>query len=302
MKKSPIIFLGFILFLGCYTTTRNPNQSTYYDGFRESESAEADEAETEVFYENSDEIVTANQYYYYDPYYMNRYMITRYDHAWYWRGMYRPFGYRHDRNFSIYFGYSSRPTCNSWYDYYSYDPYYDCYLDDYSYWNDYYSPYHNYYGSIYRPYSYYPRTVVYVADGSSQQPSTERRGYSRLGQSSGGFSPANPNPVPYYIPNIAVISPSNRNKPGSSSVSIQKVKKPRAGESKHKERSTTKSTKTRSVKNPRKETSKSSPKKSSVSSGKSSPRREVARTKSKSNTSRKSTGSKSKSKSKKSDD
>ena len=301
MRKSPIVFLVFILFLGCYTTTRNPNQSAYYDGFRESESAEADEAETEVVYESGGDVATDKQYYSYDPYYMNRYMITRYDHAWYWRGMYRPYEYRHHRNFSIYFGYSSGPIWNSWYDYYSYDPYYDYYWNDYSYWNDYYSPYHNYYGSIYRPYSYYPRTVVYVTDGGSQ-PSYERRGYNRLGQTSGGISSPNPNPVPYYLPNIAVITPSNKSKPGSSSVRIQKVKKLRALESDHKERSKYKSSKTRSVKKQRKETSKSSPKKSSVSSSKRNPRREVTRTGPRSNPPRKSTAVKSKSKSKKSDD
>ena len=297
MKKSPFIFILFILFLGCYTTTRNPNQRTYYDGFRESESVETNVAETEVVYEDADNSVT--EYYYYDPYYMNRYMMTRYDHAWYWRGMYRPYQYRHHRNYSIYFGYSSGPRWDSWYDYYSYDPYYDYYWDDYSYWSDYYSPHYNYYGSIYRPYSYYPRTIVYVTEGSSGS-SYQRSSYERLSQTSGGVSPANPNPVPYYIPNIAIIPPYNSGKPGSSSVSIQKIQKPRAADSGHKDRSSSKSSKTRIVKNPRKETSKSTPRRSSVSSTR-SPRKEVARSSPKTNTSRKGTVSKSKSKSKKSD-
>lgn len=299
MRKTPFIFILFILFMGCYTTTRKPEQSTYYDGFREGESAKTDAAEAEVVYENSDDIVAENNYYY-DPYYMNRYMITRYDHAWYWRGMYRPYRYGHHRNFSMYFGYSSGPIWSSWYDYYSYDPYYNYYWDDYSYWNDYYSPHHNYYGSIYRPYSYYPRTIVYVTDGNSQ-PSNERRGYDRLGQTSGGVSPANPNPVPYYNPYIAVIPPSNKNKPGSSSVRIQKIRKPRVFDSGHKKQNTIKEAKTRTVYKPRKETSKSTPKKSSVRSTKNNPRKEVMRSKPKSGTTRKSTGTKSKSKSKKSD-
>ena len=298
MKKTPLIFIIFILFMGCYTTTRNPAQSTYYDGFREAESADTAEAETEVVYEKSDDIVAENNYYY-DPYYMNRHMITRYDHAWYWRGMYRPYRYRHHRNFSMYFGYSSGPMWSSWYDYYSYDPYYDYYWDDHNYWNDYYSPHHNYYGSIYRPYSYYPRTIVYVTDRSSQ-PTNERRGYNRLGQTS-GVSPANPNPVPYYIPYIAVIPPSNKNKPGSSSVRIQKIQKSRITDSGYKKRNTSKEAKTRTVNKPRKETSKSSPKKSSVRSNKYNPRREVAKPRPKSSTTRKGTGTKSKSKSKKSD-
>lgn len=297
MRKSPLVFMFFILFLGCYTTTRNPHQSTYYDGFRESESTEIDEAETEVVYEAADNNLTGN--YYYDPYYMNRYMMTRYDHAWYWRGMYRPYQYRHHRNFSIYFGYSSGPIWSSYYDYYSYDPYYDQYGGNYSYWNDYYSPYNNNYGSIYRPYSYYPRTIVYVTDGSSGS-SDQRRRYNSLTQTSGGVSPTNPNPVPYYIPNIAVIPPYKRGNPGSSSVNIQKVTKPRATDSGHKKRSSSKSTKTRTVNKPRKEVSKSTPRRSSVSSTR-NPRKEVARSRPKTNTPRKSTGSKSKSKSKKSD-
>lgn len=295
MRKTSLIFILFILFQGCYTTTRNPDKNAYYDGFHESEPAKTDEAETEVVYENSDE--TVNGDYYYDPYYMNRYMITRYDHAWYWRSMYRPYGYRHHRNFSIYFGYSSGPLLSSYYDYYSYDPYYDYYWNDYSYWNDYYSP-HNYnYGSIYRPYSYYPRTIVYVGDGSSSS-SNERRGYNRLGQTSGGVAPTNPNPVPYYIPNIAIIPPSN---PSSSSVSIQKFKKTRALESNHKKRKIGKGTKTRTIHKPRKEASNSSSKKSSVRSAKNKPRRQVARPRPKSNTSSKGHVSKVKSKSKKSD-
>ncbi|MCH8304315.1 MAG: hypothetical protein IIB94_04210 [Candidatus Marinimicrobia bacterium] len=297
MRKSPLVFMFFILFLGCYTTTRNPHQSTYYDGFRESESTEIDEAETEVVYEAADNSLNGN--YYYDPYYMNRYMMTRYDHAWYWRSMYRPYQYRHHRNFSIYFGYSSGPIWSSYYDYYAYDPYYDQYGGNYSYWNDYYSPYNNYYGSIYRPYSYYPRTIVYVTDGSSGS-SNQRRRYNSLTQTSGGVSPSNPNPVPYYIPNIAVIPPYKSGNPGSSSVNIQKVRKPRAADSGHKERSNNKSTKTRTVLNPRKETSKSNPRRSSVRSTR-NPRKEVVRSRPKTNTPRKSTGSKSKSKSKKSD-
>lgn len=299
MRKTPLIFIIFILFMGCYTTTRNPERSKYYDGFREVESAKTDEAEAEVVYENSNDIVAENNYYY-DPYYMNRYMLTRYDHAWYWRGMYRPYRYRHHRNFSMYFGFSSGPIWSSWYDYYSYDPYHDYYWDDYSYWNDYYSPHHNYYGSIYRPYSYYPRTIVYVTDGSSQS-SNERRGYDRLGQTSGGVSPANPNPVPSYNPYIAVIPPSNKNKPGSSSVRIQKIQKSRVFDSGHKKQNTIKETKTRTVNKPRKETSKSGHKRSSVRSTKNNPSREGTRLRPKSSTTRKSTGTKSKSKSKKSD-
>ena len=297
MRKSPLVFMFFILFLGCYTTTRNPHQSTYYDGFRESESTEIDEAETEVVYEAADNSLNGN--YYYDPYYMNRYMMTRYDHAWYWRDMYRPYQYRHHRNYSIYFGYSSGPRWDSWYDYYSYDPYYDQYGGDYSYWNDYYSPHHNNYGSIYRPYSYSPRTIVYVSDGNSGS-SYQRRRYNSLTQTSGTVSPANPNPVPYYIPNITVIPPYKSGKPGSSKISIQKIQKPSATDSGHKKRSSSKSTKTRTVNKPRKEVSKSTPKRSSVSSTR-SPRKEVVRSRPKTNTPRKSTGSKSKSKSKKSD-
>lgn len=299
MKKTPLIFIIFILFIGCYTTTRNLNQSTYYDGFREDKSAMTDEAATEIVYENTDDIVAKDNYYY-DPYYMNRYMITRYDHAWYWRDMYRPYRYGHHRNFSMYFGYSSGPIWSSWYDYYSYDPYYNYYRDDYTYWNDYYSPHHNYYGSIYRPYSYYPRTIVYVNNGSSQ-PSNKRRGYDRLGQTSGGVSPASPNPMPSYIPYIAVIPPSNKSKPGSSSVRIQKILKPKSSDSGHKKRITNKEAKTRKGYKLRKEGSKSSPKKSSVRPTKINPRREVMRHRPKSSTTRKSTGSKSKTKSNKSE-
>ena len=293
MKKTPLIFIIFILFIGCYTTTRNLNQSRYYDGFHEDKSAESDKAETEVVYENSDDIVAENNYYY-DPYYMNRYMTTRYDHAWYWRNMYRPYRYGHHSNFSLYFGYSSGPRWSSWYDYYSYDPYYDYYRDDYSYWNDYYSPRHNYYSSIYRPYSYYPRTIVYVNDGSSGS-SNQRRRYNSLTQTSGGVSPASPNPLPYYIPYIAVIPPSNKNKPGSSSVRIQKIRIPRVLDSGHKKRDTSEESKPRTVNKPRKEILKSSPKNSSVRSTKKNPRKEVARSRPKSSLTRKSTGSKSKS-------
>jgi len=293
MKKTTLIFILFLLFAGCYTTTRNLNQSTYYDGFHEDESAKTAEAETDLVYENTGEIAAENNYYY-DPYYMNRYMITRYDHAWYWRDMYRPYRYGQHRNFSMYFGYSSGPIWSSWYDYYSYDPYYGYYRDDYSYWNDYYSPHHNYYSSIYRPYSYYPRTIVYVNDGSSA-PSNERRGYVRLGQTSGGISPANPNPVPFYIPYIAVIPPSNKNKPGSSSVFIQKIKKLKNLKSGHKKRNTSEETKSRTVYKPRKEIPISSTGKSSVRSTKRNPKKEIVRRRPKSSVKQKSTGKKSKS-------
>ncbi len=299
MRISPIMLMFFVLFQGCFTTTRNPNQSTYYDGFRESESVESEGDRTEAANEAAYDRVTENQNYYYDPYYMNRYMVTRFDYAWYWRSMYRPYRHRHHRNFSIYFGYTSGPIWNSYNDYYSYDPYYDYYWDDYYYWHDYYSPYHNYYGSIYRPYSYYPRNVVYVTDRSSVS-SNQRRGYSRLTQKSGGISQPNPKPVQYYTPYIAIIPPTTKSNPDIRKVRVNKVQKPRVLKSDHKERRNSKVTKPRAVKKPRKETVKSTRKKSSASSVKNSRRREVARPSPKSETNRKSKSSKSKSK--KSDD
>ena len=111
-----------------------------------------------------------------------------------------------------------------------------------------------------------------------------------------------PNPSPYYVPNIAVIPPTVKKKPGSSSVKIERVYKSREKDSGNRERRAEKTTKSRTTDKPRKEALKSNPKKSSSSSVKnkprSQPRKEAAKSSPKNS---KSKSSKSKS-SKKSDD
>ena len=187
----------------CYTTTRNPDSGAYYDGYHEQsvQAEETDQVDSE--YTETETLRTGYNYYHYDPYYMDRYTLMDYNRAWYWRSMYRPYYHRNDWRFSFYFGYNSFSPYYSFYDHHFYDPYY-YHWQDYYYGNDFYTLYSGYPGRFYQPYSYYPNTYIYVQSGNTTS-SNSNRTYGRLSQTSSGNVVSSPNPLPYLIPNIAII-------------------------------------------------------------------------------------------------
>ena len=197
MKGILTVLLLMLLTQACYTTTRNPDSGAYYDGYHEQSAQEDSE------YIETVPLQTGYNYYQYDPYYMDRYSIMDYNRAWYWRSMYRPYYHRNDWRFSFYFGYNSYNPHYSIYDHYLYDPYYYQW-QDYYYWNDFYTLNAGYPGYFYQPYSYYPNTHIHVQTGNRTS-SNSNRPYGRLSQTSSGSMGTSPNPLPYLIPNIAII-------------------------------------------------------------------------------------------------
>ena len=218
--KGILTVLFLMLFVqACYTTTRNPESGAYYDGYHEQSAQEAETDQGDSEYAETEPLQTGNNYYQYDPYYMDRYSLRDYNRAWYWRSMYRPYYHRNDWRFSFYFGYNSYSPYYSLYDHHFYDPYYYQW-QDYYYWNDFYNVYAGYPGSFYQPYSYYPNTYVYVQSGNPGS-SNSYRSYGRLSQTSSGSAVTSPTPLPYLIPDIAIIPTTGSN----SSVTHEAKKK-----------------------------------------------------------------------------
>jgi len=211
-----------LLFQGCFSAARNPDNNAYYDGFHESSAVEIKEIEKpESEYQEPDETVKEYNYYY-DPYYMNRFNMMRYDNAWYWRSMYRPYHHRYDTRFSFYFGYNQGPVRYYGYDnYYYYDPFYD-YAYDFYYYDDFYYPFYSSYpGYFYQPHTHYTQRQIRTGSGNSQGSNPVRK-YNRLRHTGSTTSVNNPNPVPYYIPIIKTITTTEKG--NSKTLTVKKSK------------------------------------------------------------------------------